>query len=806
MKRIVVSLMLAVVTTQIYAQLHSRNGFSLSPSKTMRVFVVFADVIEESSSCFFDDWPEGELPPYADRLFDHDENIVFTKKISKYYQEASFGQIKVIGDYYPHLLVINRNDITEGDTIAIVNSLNALPGNNIITSHGYSLSDFDLWSSQHNWGWYSPKTFASDEYIDVIFVVWRRNMVTFPTPWGGYASSTNCNNYPIKQMRGFNMVTFACHYDLAGVFRHEFGHELVGTNEYHSGGAGAGVGMFLSNIGGYGIIGSHNQNLDSYNGWDRWWLGWKHPSKSYYISAIDNRGNEVATDLTYGETLTSNEFILRNFAEYGDVIRIKLPYLKSHNPKTRNQYLWIENHQIRNGTIEYQEGKAKDIRFNIQIGNDSLDRNFYKSRTNYFVPLSSFGNHDFEFVPFDTNTNEILWHDAYTTESKSNPFTGYHPLMYPAWDAGVMGAQIDDTIQNKEYLTIHRIYKDGQSACGWLPMFGNNYDAFHAGESIGIFSNPPTVPLLTYMTNVRPKGTRQLTNPLFPDTLDNRYIFLNGLRVDVVQKYHDGSIKVRVVWDDFTVDRDVRWCGPIILTENVFLAEDHKITLDYGLMPTRPHNPVTIDGMKVFADPTVFTCRPGSLFRQDPRSKVEVTNQSALVVESGAVYEINDGAELRIKNHGTLLVKSGGTLRVKGRGHVEVEEDGYICFEEGANIALVDGLSTVNLAPGFIQGTYYSTLPMPQSRCRSVIITSFPHTGLGSINILEGDIYLQNMTFNGSAYRAGNTIKAGNHVTNQIPFGDVIVNNGADVILRSLNGTTLDRGFEVKHGGKFEVR
>lgn len=70
------------------------------------------------------------------------------------------------------------------------------------------------------------------------------------------------------------------------------------------------------------MLSSYNNNLNFCNGWDRWWLGWKNPDHTYYISARDTDSNEVDADLTYGQPLENNEFILRDFATLGDAIRI----------------------------------------------------------------------------------------------------------------------------------------------------------------------------------------------------------------------------------------------------------------------------------------------------------------------------------------------------------------------------------------------------------------------------------------------------------------------------------------------------
>jgi hypothetical protein len=47
---------------------------------------------------------------------------------------------------------------------------------------------------------------------------------------------------------------------------------------------------------------------------------------------------------------------------------------------------------------------------------------------------------------------------------------------------------------------------------------------------------------------------------------------------------------------------------------------------------------------------------------------------------------------------------------------------------------------------------------------------------------------------------------AGHHVTNGIPYGDVIISPSADVIIDADNDTFLESGVEVSMGGQLEVR
>lgn len=765
----------------------SRNGYYLSPEGEFRIMVLYIDVLDNQYPPFFHNWPAGELPPFAMSLFHPDS----TYSVSRYFNEVSFGEFNVIHDYFPTLLEMERSNYSD-----FYLYLHNLPGNDIEMANGNGLSFFDTrevpLSSTNT---YQEKSISSNNKIDASMIIYRRCQVS-----GGGLTNYHIQKR-IKDYRHIEIQFQIFSNDLTGTITHEIAHPLIGGNSYHTGGAGTeSPGHFLSNIGGYGMLCSYNNNLNFCNGWDRWWLGWKNPDHTYYISARDADGSEVDADLTYGQNLASNEFILRDFATVGDAIRIKLPHLQEANSSVRNQYLWIENHQLLPNSIESADHRdlPKGIRFNIQIGNDRLDGDFDKSRANYLVPLSAFGNYDFRYAPSPDPTLDRYY--AFTHESFSNPFTGNHPIMLPAIDRNE-----NDAIQAKEFILIEKIYKNGLLALDNIPVFGNCYDAFQPSSGLSLASNPPSSPLMTHRTASRKIGDSYWDANPDPVIDDNRHIWLNGLRVDIVEQYADGSIKVRIVWDDFDVDNDVRWCGPVMLTEQLNLKSSRTITLDHGLTPTKASNPVVLDGEKVFADPTVFTCRDGSYLKQESHSTVRAIRHSTLVVESGALYEVGDGAVLEIGSTAGLLVRAGGKLRVLGRGHVEVRAGGHICLEPGAIVELVDPLSVVNLRQGYLCGIPDYSGSVPSATC-----TAAPalHPVVGQGRIADGfstERCIQNTVYHNDAYETGSSIRAGHDIC-EPPHGDVVILPGVNVILDSEGSVLLRNGIEVHPGASLEVR
>lgn len=803
MKQLLFVMSFVLLSTQLFSQQNARNGCYYAPTGEIKMFVVFADVVNDTFSDPIPNWQPGCLPEYANEIIDDNTEGSLVSYISRYYNEFSFGTFQVTGDYYPYLLEFDSSEIPGDGFSQVVNYLNNIPGNDIVTKNGHHLSDFDNWSfgSPRK---YRPKQQIPDNKIDMLVIVWRRNSKYRDGRDGGSCIGAD-RQIQIKSLSGVNGYSIIYNDKPSEVLRHEFGHTLIGDNSYHTGGAGtAASGHFLPSVGGYSILSSHNHNLESCNGWDRWRLGWKKPDKVFEISALNPSGIEVNTDIVYSQELPARDYILRDFAKYGDAIRIKLPYLNDENTQIRNQYLWIENHQIKAESIEFGDNRPKGIRLNIQVGNDELNNHLGDSRTNYIVPLSSFGNHDFYFDTMNVpEPNRFtVYYRAFANKSTSNPFGGYHPAMMPAIDYDG-----DDEIKPKEFIVIWKLFFDNVLKVNDWTVYGNEYDAFGVGSRISMSSNPPTTPLMTFRTGSRPQGSDLGSIYPMPAPDDNRAVWLNGLCVEILEEYSNGDIRIRICFNDHKIKSNVRWCGPIMNSERVELQPSCVIDLDYGLSPTRPNNPSFPNGKKVFASPTMFSCRNNSFFKQEPYSTVNVKNQSTLVLESGSLYEIENGAVLNINATGTLHVKSGATLRVKNTGHVEINSGAYICIEDGANIELVNELSGINLHHGYQLGLNPEIFS-GQSNCTATPLVNFP-LAIGSEGHFQefgSNRFIQDTTYYGNAYETGNAIRAGRDVTTQKPYGDVILENGSHVIMDAENDVLLKSGVSVKQGAILEVR
>ena len=672
-KKLIILICLFILIISLHAD-HSREGLNFPTEGTVRFLIIFADINNDPiDHGAYSGWNKGDsnCPEWADKFF----SPGFTNKeslvgISKYFYEASFGKLIVLGDFYPDVVHVNYQDIRkEGVTYwgykAVLEYIESME--NYSTNSGLDFDSgtaFDVWDKGNEIG-------NSDDKIDGLFIIYRNNsrIVTENHRNTGYTNYLG-RNQKIGNKKGINILSEMVT-DNVETLLHEFAHHLLGNNQFHSGGGGAGECTFLAPMSGHGLLSTWSRNFFSPSGWDRHRLGWKHKDKNHFISARKLNNFEFESDLIYGESVPDNQLILGDFATTGEAIRIKLPYLKSENADEKNQYLWIENHQILPGTAEsfFNPDKPKGIRMYIQTGNDDL-HSFENSTTNYNSPLSYFGNYDYTY---DTGQKYCYIDDDISSE---NPLTGYSFQHFHALDLGpnvYKGKTYYDEIFLNENIFQsvydYRTFLDGYDITSGANLLGNEFDVFPVGTKLAMYTNPSTASRLTY--NTRYLGLDDKRPKYTPANFDVRHIYLNGLSIRILEKKANGDIRISIRWDDYDMNYDNRWCAPsIILNENINVKK--KLILDQGTTPTQPVNPVLFNGRKVFSTPTRMICK----------------NNSRLKIE--------DGAALYLKNRSFLVLESGSTLDIANTGRLYVGKDCRIVQEKGSSILAWNKSSIIN--------------------------------------------------------------------------------------------------------------
>jgi hypothetical protein len=435
------------------------------------------------------------------------------------------------------------------------------------------------------------------------------------------------------------------------IMRHEFSHLLYGGNNFHTASGGVGQRSFISTVGGWSNMSASDACSPTWNAWDRERLGWGNPENRHVLSTrCASTGEETDGDMAYGDELCpSGEYILRDFATRGDAIKIKLPHLP---PGVRNQYLWLENHQRAGGIIDHGGVLPKGLYAYVQVGKDErTGNNVFGGPCNYLWPLVAQGSYDFDYDP---GTKGL-----HLRQARANPLTGYTYYARHVMDQDGDGKLriTQDTPPKTEHLLPEKLFAEGREVPAdffthlQYPQFGTRGTAFLPGlhPKIGIAHNPAATPVYSH------------TGPV-PLKDDNRQVPLNGLSVEVLEQREDGSIKIRIRWDDFDIPTHVRWCGDIVLREKVVVKTGGSITLDQGYSPQVANAVRKIDGKDVFAEPTI------------------------LEVDSGALLKLERFSQLWVKEGSTLLVRKGATVDIASQGGILVEHGGFLYVEEGADI------------------------------------------------------------------------------------------------------------------------
>ena len=822
MKRIHSFVILFFMIGFTYAQntTDAKNGQYIPTQGIFRVYVVFAELTGDSLYYQpIQGWNPGEMPSNPDMVVDAQVSQYYQTYFSKYYQEISFDKLKIVGDYYPQLIQIPYDTLKNGQTddFSVFQALmNATNGQQITTPSKFLFpNDFDSWTINTNSGY--AKSSAPDGKIDCIIVYWRVNCHIYPTIGNAGNMYNPWYKYPIDiaNKTGISMYGNILGNDIS-VFVHEFSHNIVGDNTFHSGGANSGYNrIYLQNYSGYSILSGWNRINKSYNGWDRYRLGWNNPQKNLAISSLNTSGQEIGSDLIYGQTLPLGDsavYVLRNFATSNDVVRIKLPYLRSENTSAKEQWMWIENHQLLPGTIEYDDKygpnkqmykKPAGIYLNIQVGNND-PTTYSNSGPNYISPLNGFGNYDFSY------SGNV----ASMSDQTANPFTGvgfasYHTVNT---DGDESLFYVYKTVNGINYYTLEEkaflnfnynginmgVENWADFGCHTCYYLGSVFDAFYQGDKISLSTNPAPIPKLTFQTNI---NTTAYGLNLNPTNTDNRKIYLNGICVRVLEQMANGDIKISVRWNDFKISKNVRWCGDIVLNEQIDVQQNANVLLDQGLTPVRPINPITFNGQKVFASPSTFTCNTGSEIKIQSKGSLTLKNSSSVIAKSGSTITINSDANAIVESGATLQIKAGSNLNISGTGRIVVKSGGYLCVESGASINLQDYSSLIILEEGAILGA--NPLLFTSPSCSSPIVKTINSNG--SIIDYSQDVYIQNETLSASRYIGGKNIFVGNHVTTSKTFGDVLINNGANIIFDSKE-ILFDAGFECANGSSYEVK
>lgn len=780
----------------------SRNGSSLSPHGYLRVLIIFAEIEydihpeKDPNPTGNNNWPVGSFPVWKDTLFDISIPTGQCQgSITQYFNEVSFGDYYVLGDYLvksSHDTSIFRIKESDGYTYTqqtgnvaetiLCSKINQEMTNGLITAHGLSIIDFDHWTKT-NPG--EPKITPSNDNphkFDYVVFIWRNRIYNNKnmnnTGYSGTGSNLNLFGYGIDYC--MNIGTFSrCP---TTIIRHEYAHGLLGGNNFHTAGGGKQTDYFIPFTGGWSLLGLSGSSLQCCNAWDRYRLGWKPSGCSFDIGTHDsNNTNYVNGDLNTLNVSDTGVYYLRDFIQYGDAIRIKLPYTDSLSEY--QEYLWLENHTGSTSNFDkwqYEQDATCVNNFSgglmsyIQIDKNTrvsnVQNDVYGGYGGYTRPLIANGFCDRSYENDSTFCYCVYWDSTNAfIRDLPNPFTGGSDEEKYAFDRNHDDLLLyNDMMDNFIEKTSNNIYLDS------LYTLGHNSHIFtiNGNNKIGISTNPSTA---TMMNMVRPY------NQTNRDNKNLRTTYLNGISIEILEQDVNGNIKVRVRFDDVDIDNNVRWCSDsIVLNEiatqsgySLNVKKGKSITLDQGLTATRMTDPITFNDQKIFASPTTFTIQPDV--------KIHIDTTASIVLENSSKLHMREGALCRIEDEGFIEVKSGTVFQMDDCSSLEIRGNGLLIVRDGAelrisNHAYINANGTQNIIMG-----------------NNVIIPEGYANPLALIEPAIDDIQINNLTvWNGY---------------NRIVRGIIKVNTGATLRIESsfLRFKGEDCGIVVDRGGKLIV-
>ena len=680
-KQIILWFML--IPTALFSQNHSWDGNGLSPTAKIGCLNIFVNIIYDihpDTNVFNNNnyWPritdttlEGinntAIPIF---LLDWMDTMYVPGQLhgtcTRIFGESSFDSLQITGDFMvvniKESTICQHGQFTEGHVVLAVFDFIRKKGFSTIYGHD-DIANYD---------------YNGDNKVDFVNVLYRNLTKNYGdlNPGSGYSG--------IYGSLYINGILYYCgqgtrqcvgdgdfYRNPTDVVIHEISHKLFGYNNFHtSGGNHRGsleIMPFLNVQGGYGLMGAAGSSLVSCNGYERWRMHWKHPQSVDYISAQDNTGFiTIAADITKEDG--NKSFVLRDFVTYGDAIRIKLPY--KDNETSSNQYIWLENHQIRNDKLDFLQYSntyacrshgIKGVYAYYQIGRDILEGTVGEIWDNYH-------RDNLKIIPAEGYYDYICEEDTYNLECVS--YENHYYTLRRGIPNSFCGGQDQEVLffpqetDSQLYLSRGKSmwrksvndWNDDQLAC-----IGDSLDAFVPPIKINMGTNPSTCNAKTYHStnsNNSPSGY------IVPSAIEKntQTTYLTGLSIEMLRKDRV-SILVNIRWDDYEITNNTRWTGKIVLKDTAILTTPYSITLAQNKTVALPYRDAETG---LFAGRTQWTCEPGSYFRQNDSTHVYLTENSSLFFQDGSTYEQAESAVMHVQSGCTLQIQIGANVRFLG--------------------------------------------------------------------------------------------------------------------------------------------
>ena len=678
MKNFILTILFVVSFITTYSQNYfSEHGKAFTPTGDLKVLTVFV------SFSNFDtvDNPEWgamqDIPAYAQNnkfLFQDISNFDTVsednKSVSNYFYQMSNHQLKLYSEYLPIKITLPNEKISIGGKTMryiIYDSLKSAYDINPTFFHS-----FDIRNNPPRYLF--QQVDSSDGIIDFVFFIYRYfdnpAIDTFlfkPNDNGNTPTDVNTTLYSISddlEIREGLSININTGTSFSKALIHELGHAIF--NDCHYGGANAVNYPNLHTTKMGGMIPSMTCEVYSgANAWERWYLGW-----------ID-----IKHDLT--ENDPNGIYELDDYFTTGDAIRIKLP--------NSNQYLWLENHQgktIFDNRIDYTThicgsdtlpSSPRGLLIYTENITDDKSTGDVLDKANGIKLLHSKGNYDIDTCGWVQTTDWSILCNNKTPKfklKKPNPYSGYSKISHHYLDYNMSGIIDYNPGRNGgsnecyEITILNDSLISGDTAFNVIyGNFGSDC-AFQVGDSIGIATNPPITNLQKYTLSKR------LLSP----------IFLEGVSIKIISQDSTGKMRIRINFDDYDINNDIRMCGDIVFPPNK-ININAKIDIDKSNTINRTKKDTTLNIID-FINPSIVKTQKGTELVINDNSRITVKNKSILLIDDSSSLTINNGGILQIDSGACLIVKKDANIDIKNYGRLVINDGAYVCISPSSNINL----------------------------------------------------------------------------------------------------------------------
>ena len=254
-------------------------------------------------------WPAHSLPNWVDNmdpaynLFEHDEGAIPPQaSMTRFMWDASSGDFHLVADYIADVINIPTTTGLAFSGSAIAQACTAINQSyTTLTTHfGHdAFADYDKWTiSSSNSGLDRPPVW--DSSYDHVFFIFRNALDANSGTGRAYASSPGA----ILTHTANSYTIFGAEHALpTKIMCHEFSHLQFGGNAFHCAGGGNlsypyNVHQYwISQVGGWSMMGGGNASLMTWSAWDRYRLGWtSDPNYSIVCrdaANVNNRNGEL---------------------------------------------------------------------------------------------------------------------------------------------------------------------------------------------------------------------------------------------------------------------------------------------------------------------------------------------------------------------------------------------------------------------------------------------------------------------------------------------------------------------------------